>query len=244
MNAASQLNPHIITFVGAGPGAADLITVRGMHALQVADVVLYDALIDPELLNHCSKDVLRVDVGKRCGLGRSRPQDDINALLVEYGLQFKNVVRLKGGDPSIFGRLDEELGAVRAVGLQVEIIPGVTSALAAAAAAQTPLTRRGVARSVRLMTASIGEQQPAHAWGQTIDPSETLVFYMAGRQIQQIGVNLLAHGFAADTPVLLMRGVSWADQVEQRLVLSDLPNMTTDAAAAPAVLLVGMALRL
>ncbi|MGB5108763.1 MAG: uroporphyrinogen-III C-methyltransferase [Formosimonas sp.] len=236
------MNTHTITFVGAGPGAADLITLRGMRALQAAQVVLYDALIDPELLNHCAFDVLRVDVGKRCGLGRSRPQDDINALIVEHGLKYAKVVRLKGGDPSIFGRLDEEITAVRAAGLNIEVVPGITTALAAAAAAQTPLTRRGVSRSVRLMTASVGQNQPSNGWDAHIDPSETMVFYMAGRQVQQIGLNLLARGLAPETPVLIMRGVSWANQSEQRAVLGELLSLEIDIADAPCVLLVGLAL--
>lgn len=236
------LNNNTITFVGAGPGAADLITLRGLKALQAAQVVLYDALIDLELLNHCASDVVRIDVGKRCASGKSRPQSETNALIVEHGLKYAKVVRLKGGDPSIFGRLDEEIAAARAAGLNIEVVPGITTALAAAAAAQTPLTRRGVSRSVRLMTASVGQNQPLNGWDAHLDPTETMVFYMAGRQVQQIGLKLLEKGFAHDTPVLIMRGVSWANQSEQRAVLGDLSSLEIDIVDAPCVLLVGLAL--
>ena len=158
------MNPsHTITFVGAGPGATDLITLRGVKVLQTAQVVLYDALIDHGVLAHAHPDAIMVDVGKRgvgekCG--QSKKQADINAELIRYGLQYERVVRLKGGDPAIFGRLDEEIDAVLSVGLNYEIVPGVSSALAAAASAKTALTRRGVARSVRLLTASVGNDQP------------------------------------------------------------------------------------
>lgn len=236
------MKTHTIVFVGAGPGAADLITLRGLKALQTAQVVLFDALINPELLAHCSTDAQMIDVGKRCASGKSRPQAETNALIVEHGLMFERVVRLKGGDPSIFGRLDEEVAAARTAGLQVEVVPGITTALAAAAAAQTPLTRRGVTRSVRLMTASIGQNQPDNAWDTHLDPSETMVFYMAGRQVQQIGLKLLEKGFAPHTPVLISRGVSWPNQTQHHTVLGDLPNLVIDIIDAPCVLLVGLAL--
>ncbi|TDR30732.1 uroporphyrinogen-III C-methyltransferase [Hydromonas duriensis] len=236
------MSTHTVTFVGAGPGAADLITLRGLKALQSAQAVLFDALIDASLLTHCSSDAILIDVGKRCGLGRSRPQDEINQLLVENGLAFERVVRLKGGDPSIFGRLDEEMSAVKAAGLNVEVVPGVTAALAAAAAAQTPLTRRGVSRSVRLMTASVGQNQPHHAWDAHADANETMVFYMAGRQLQQIAHSLLDKGFSPNTPALIMQGVSWSNQSEQRTVLGQLADFGFELHDAPCVLLVGLAL--
>lgn len=233
---------HIITFVGAGPGAADLITVRGQRALQNAQVVLFDALLDVDLLSYCAPDVLLIDVGKRCSKNSAKPQDEINALLVEHGLAHERTVRLKGGDPSIFGRIDEEISAARAAGLTVEVVPGVTAALAAAAAAQTPLTRRGITRSIRFLTATVGAAQPSNAWDQALDPSETMVFYMAGKQLQEIGVRLLASGFSASTPVLIVRGASWVNEDCQRLTLNDLPSWTLEESSAPCLLMVGVAL--
>ena len=233
---------HTIIFVGAGPGAADLITVRGFKALQNADVVLFDALIDPSLLNDCRADVLRVDVGKRCSKGNAKPQSEINALLIEYGLKYPNVVRLKGGDPSIFGRLDEEISAAKDTGLTVEVVPGVTAALAAAAVAQTPLTRRGVTRSVRFLTATVGTAQPENDWDASLNPSETLVFYMAGKQLGEIGRRLLAKGLSPSTPVMIVRGASWRTEECQRLTLSQLPEWQLHDSDAPCLLMVGLAL--
>jgi uroporphyrin-III C-methyltransferase len=234
---------HRITFVGAGPGAADLITVRGQKALQNAQVVLFDALIDDGLLAYCPLGVILVDVGKRCSKNTAKPQDEINTLLIKYGLKYARTVRLKGGDPSIFGRLDEEIAAVKQAGLTVEIVPGVTAALAAAAVAQTPLTRRGVTRSVRILTATVGTTQPHNDWDAALDPSETMVFYMAGKQLQEIGLQLLFAGFSAKTPTLIVRGASWSNQGFVRLTLEDLPEYVLDNSDAPTILMVGLALK-
>jgi uroporphyrin-III C-methyltransferase len=233
---------HHITFVGAGPGAADLITVRGQKALQNAQVVLFDALIDDGLLAYCAPDVVLVDVGKRCPKNTAKPQDEINALLIEHGLKYARTVRLKGGDPSIFGRLDEELAAAKKAGLTVEVVPGVTAALAAAAAAQTPLTRRGVTRSIRILTATVGAAQPHNDWDAALDPSETMVFYMAGKQLREIGLRLLLAGFSAQTPTLIVRGASWSNQDCVRLTLQGLPDYVLSNSDAPTILMVGLAL--
>ena len=151
-------------------------------------------------------------------------------------------MRLKGGDPSIFGRLDEEITAVKSVGLSFEVVPGITTALAAAAAAQTPLTRRGVSRSLRLMTASIGQNQPLNNWDAHLEPSETMVFYMAGRHLKHIGLALLDKGITPETPALIMHGVSWPNQSEQRTTVQALTQMDAVLSDGPCVLLVGLAL--
>ena len=236
------MNTQTITFVGAGPGAADLITLRGLKALQTAQVVLFDALIDKDLLAHCAADAILIDVGKRCASGKSRPQHETNELLIEYGLKFSKVVRLKGGDPSIFGRLDEEIAAVKSASLSFEVVPGITTALAAAAAAKTPLTRRGVSRSLRLMTASVGQNQPLNNWDAHLDPSETMVFYMAGRHLKDIGLALLNKGITPETPALIMHGVSWPSQTEQRTTIEEIIQMDHALGDGPCVLLVGLAL--
>lgn len=234
---------HTITFVGAGPGAADLITLRGVKALNNAQVVLYDALIDHGVLEHAHTDALLVDVGKRCTHGESKKQEVINAALVEYGVQYPRVVRLKGGDPAVFGRLDEEIDAIVAAGLNYSIVPGVSSALAAAAAAQTALTRRGVARSVRLLTASVGLDQPDNFWQAHISPTETLVFYMAGRHTQKIGQTLLDKNFDRATTVIIVRGASWDDEAIERMDLATLASMEAQLTHTPCIVLIGQGLR-
>ena len=244
---SDQTTPHTITFVGSGPGAADLITLRGVNALAQAQVVLYDALIDHGVLAHSHPDAIMIDVGKR-GVGvnacESKKQTEINAALIQYGLQYERVVRLKGGDPAIFGRLDEEIDAIVSVGLNYDIVPGVSSALAAAASAQTALTKRGIARSVRLLTASVGDDQPDNLWHTHIAPSETLVFYMGGQRRQAIAQTLLKKGFAPDTPVIMVFGASWSEEAIVRLTLSELAHdQTQPQHAAPCIILVGAGLR-
>ena len=159
-------------------------------------------------------------------------------------MQYERVVRLKGGDPAIFGRLDEEIDAIVSVGLNYEIVPGVSSALAAAASAQTALTRRGVARSVRLLTASVGDDQPDNLWHTHLAPSETLVFYMGGQRRQAIAHILLEKSFAPDTPVIMVFGASWSEEAIVRLTLSELAHdQTQPHHAAPCIILVGAGLR-
>ncbi len=165
----------LVVFIGAGPGAADLITVRGARWLSRADVVLFDALTDPAL-RKLAPQARWVNVGKR-GFCASAAQGNIDAMLVEEARRHAVVVRLKGGDPSLFGRLEEELEALGAAGVRCEVVPGVTAALAAAADAQRPLTRRGRGRSVTLATAMTREGDlRAEA-----PRADTEVYYMAGR---------------------------------------------------------------
>ncbi|MFY9509813.1 MAG: uroporphyrinogen-III C-methyltransferase, partial [Rubrivivax sp.] len=168
-----------VVFIGAGPGAADLITLRGARRLATADVVLFDALTDPAL-REFAPQARWVDVGKR-GFCDAMGQTTIDAMLVRFAREHAVVVRLKGGDPSVFGRLEEELQALAAHGIACEVVPGVTAALAAAAATQRPLTRRGSGRSVSLTTAMTREgrlEAGRHA--------DTEVFYMAGRQLAKL----------------------------------------------------------
>ena len=149
-----------VYLVGAGPGAADLITVRGARLLAEADVVLYDALVTPEMLALCAR-ADKISVGKRSGQ-RSMAQTVINGQLVECAHKYALIVRLKGGDPMLFGRADEELRALEAEGIEVEVVPGITTAVAAAAATKQPLTKRGVARSVAFFTSSTAPDEPDH----------------------------------------------------------------------------------
>jgi uroporphyrin-III C-methyltransferase len=221
-----------VIFIGAGPGAADLITVRGARLLALADVVLFDALTDPAL-RALAPNAKWVNVGKR-GFCDSTGQSLINALLVKYASEVATVVRLKGGDPSVFGRLEEELDALGEAGIACEVVPGVTAAIAAAAATQRPLTRRGGGRSVSLTTAMTREGQ-LHA-ARTAD---TEVFYMAGKQLAALARRLVAAGWAADTPVSVVSRAGWPDQLHSDHALASLGRASMLHAGRPTVVTVG-----
>ena len=206
-----------VYLVGAGPGAADLITVRGARLLAQADVVLYDALVTPEMLDLCRQAEL-ISVGKRSGQ-RSTAQTLINQQLVDCAGKYRHIVRLKGGDPMLFGRADEELRALEAAGIEVEIVPGITTAVAAAAATKQPLTKRGVARSVAFFTSSTAPDQPDHP---ALPETDTLVQYMGGREAAATAERLLAEGRRAGLPVVIIENCSRADERIERMSLADL----------------------
>jgi len=233
-----------VAFVGAGPGEADLITVRGATRLQNADVVLFDSLADPALRALAPK-ARWIDVGKRGftgvahaprGGGRENTgQDTINALLVKHAQSGARVVRLKGGDPSVFGRLEEELEALAAAGIECEVVPGVTAALAAAAATQRPLTRRGAGRSVALTTAMTKAGELAagrHA--------DTESFYMAGKQLAALARRLVAAGWPAQTPVLVVSRAGWSDQLASEHAVATLGDATVLHSGRPTIVTVGV----
>lgn len=221
-----------VVFVSAGPGAADLITLRGARALGAADVVLADALADPALRD-LAPQARWISVGKR-GFEHSAKQTEINALLVKAAQEHTLVVRLKGGDASIFGRLEEELIALAEAGIASEVVPGVTAALAAAAQARRPLTRRGRGRSVSLTTAmtEAGELRAART-------ADTEVFYMAGRQLAALGRQLLAAGWPGDTPTLVVSRAGCADALTSEHALADLAGAALLHRGRPTVVTVG-----
>jgi len=224
---------HPVVFIGAGPGAADLITVRGAQRLAGADVVLFDALTDPALRKLAPR-ARWIDVGKR-GFCDSTGQVAINALLVRHAQSGRLVVRLKGGDPSVFGRLEEELQALAAAGIAAEVVPGVTAAIAASAATQRPLTRRGSGRSVSLTTAMTrsGELQATRT-------ADTEVFYMAGRQLAALGRRLAQAGWPADTPILVVSRAGWPDQLQSDHLMATLAEAAVLHAGRPTVVTVGV----
>jgi len=226
-----------VYLVGAGPGAADLITVRGARLLAQAEVVLYDALVTPEMLALCSQADL-ISVGKRSGQ-RSAAQTDINAQLVACAHRYQRVVRLKGGDPMLFGRADEELRALEAEGIDVEIVPGITTAVAAAATTKQPLTKRGVARSVAFFTSSTAPDQPDHP---ALPETDTLVQYMGGREAAATAERLLAEGRRADLPVVVVENCSRADERILRLTLATLAH-GLEMAHGPMLVMIGEALQ-
>lgn len=223
-----------VVFVSAGPGAADLITLRGLQRLAAAEVVLFDALTDPAL-RAFAPQANWIDVGKR-GFAPSARQDEINALLVQQAQAAAGtVVRLKGGDASVFGRLEEELQALQQAGIESEVVPGVTAALAAAAEAQRPLTRRGRGRSVSLTTAMTeqGELRAAHS-------AATEVFYMAGQQLPALSRRLREAGWAADTPTLVVSRAGCADALVSQHALHELATATLLHKGRPTVVTIGV----
>jgi uroporphyrin-III C-methyltransferase len=225
-----------VYLVGAGPGAADLITVRGARLLAQADVVLYDALVTPEMLGLCRQAEL-ISVGKRSGQ-RSTAQTLINEQLVDCAGRYQCIVRLKGGDPMLFGRADEELRALEAAGVEVEIVPGITTAVAAAAASKQPLTKRGVARSVAFFTSSTAPGQPDHP---ALPETDTLVQYMGGREAAATAERLLAEGRRAGLPVVIVENCSRPDERIVRMTLQDLAR-GLEPGHGPVLVMLGEAL--
>lgn len=225
-----------VIFIGAGPGAADLITVRGAQRLASAEVVLFDALTDPALRVYAPK-ARWIDVGKR-GFEHGTAQATIDTLLVQLAADHAVVVRLKGGDPSVFGRLEEELLALRSAGVDCEVVPGVTAALAAAASTQRPLTRRGLGRSVSLATA-----MTEHGESDARCHADTEVFYMGGRQLSRLGRRLSEAGWPADTPVCAVSRAGWPDEVCTDHPLQNLGQASLMHGGRPTVVTVGAGAR-
>ncbi|MGB7194824.1 MAG: uroporphyrinogen-III C-methyltransferase [Collimonas pratensis] len=225
-----------VYLIGAGPGAADLITVRGARLLAQADVVLHDALVTEDMLALCPQ-ALKIAVGKRCGK-LSTAQQFINKQLVDNARKYAVVVRLKGGDPMLFGRADEELRALEKHGIEVEVVPGISAALAAAASSQQPLTKRGVARSVAFFTSSTA---PGESEQVNMPNCDTLVQYMGGREAAATAQRLLAQGRSAATPVVVVENCSRDNQRILRLHLDQL-EQGLQQCEGPVLVMIGEAL--
>lgn len=225
-----------VYLIGAGPGAQDLMTLRGARLLAQADVVLHDALVTEEMLELCPR-AEKILVGKRCGQ-LSTAQAFINKQMIDKARKHATVVRLKGGDPMLFGRADEELRALEEAGIEVEVVPGITTALAAAAATKQPLTKRGVARSVAFFTSSTA---PEHAGQSAIPDTDTLVQYMGGREATVTAQRMLDGGRSPDTPVVVIENCSRPDQRIFRLTLASLAHGLGQA-HGPVLVMLGEAL--
>jgi uroporphyrin-III C-methyltransferase len=230
-----------VSFVSSGPGDPDLLTLAAVKRLNIADAVLFDDLSSGPILEHAKSGADLVGVGKRAG--RTSPkQDHVSRLLVEYAQGGAHVVRLKSGDAGIFGRLEEEITALRAAGIKFEIIPGVTSASAAAAAANIPLTRRLTSRRVQFLTGAdvTGDLPNDLNWAALADPQATTVVYMGKRTCAALSRQLQAQGLAATTPVLLAQNISKPEQSLTRGTLESLGQMVTEAQDdGPALILIG-----
>lgn len=229
-----------VTLVGAGPGDAELLTLKAVRALQAADVILFDDLVSDAVLELARREARRILVGKRAGRPSCR-QDEISDLMVKLARQGRHVVRLKSGDPMIFGRAGEEIARLDDAGIPVEVVPGITAGIALGAQLGLSLTHRDFARSVRFVTGhSRHGGLPADLdWDAMADPAATTIFYMAGRTGSDIAARLMARGMPGDTPVVVASGVSRPDQTVWRGDLASLPGQ--QPASAPVILGLGHA---
>jgi uroporphyrin-III C-methyltransferase / precorrin-2 dehydrogenase / sirohydrochlorin ferrochelatase len=232
-----------VALVGAGPGDPELLTLKALRALQSADVILYDRLVSPEILELARREARRMLVGKAGG-GASCRQDDINRLMVRLARDGKRVVRLKGGDPMVFGRAAEELAACRAAGIAVEVVPGITAALGAAAELQIPLTDRRTTRRVQFVTghAEAGGA-PAHDWPSLADPWMITAFYMSARTFGEMLPKLIAAGLDPATPALAVSAATTPRSKHVACAVRDLPAALANSAfRQPCLILVGRGL--
>lgn len=231
--------PGSVAIVGAGPGDPGLITVRGLDLLRRADVVVYDRLVSPKLLDEARPDARRVFVGKACGR-HALPQHEINALLIAEARRGRRVVRLKGGDAFVFGRGGEEALALAEAGVAFEVVPGVTSAVAVPAVAGIPLTHRGVASSFAVVTGhrSADGGTPPVDWGRLAGAVDTLVVLMGLANLPEITRQLIAHGRDPRTPAALIERGTTEAQRTITAPLADLPVAAATAGLEPPVVLV------
>ena len=230
-----------VYLIGAGPGAVDLLTLRAARLLEQADIVFYDALVSPEVIA-LAKNADKIAVGKRCGR-HSTAQKFINKRLIDAAKKYERIVRVKGGDPMLFGRAQEELDALHAAGIKVEIVPGVTAALAASAQIGVSLTRRGLSRNVVFLTPRVGEMESPSDWTAAALDADTAVIYMGAGQAKLISGSLIARGCPAGTPIALVESASLPETRVLYGTLSELPTIAAQMDKGPAVILMGEVLR-
>ncbi|MBY0224999.1 MAG: uroporphyrinogen-III C-methyltransferase [Hyphomicrobium sp.] len=230
-----------VSFVSAGPGDPELLTLKGAARLQAADVVLYDDLASGPILEHARRGANLVCVGKRAGLPSAR-QDHVSRLLTEYAATGARIVRLKSGDAGLFGRLEEEIIALNEAGIAYEIVPGVSSANAAAAAAGIPLTRRHASRRLQFVTGSdVSGGLPSHLnWGALADAQATTAVFMGKRTFPQLAERLVDHGLPETTPAILAESLGRSSQSIVRAPLAELAErLAKDTVRAPAIIIYG-----
>lgn len=226
--------PGFVSFVSSGPGDPELLTMRATKRLADAEVVLYDALAAGPILELAGADAQLISVGKRAGRPSAR-QEEVNALLVEHALQGRRVVRLKSGDAGIFGRLEEEIAALLLAQIPFEIVPGVPSAVAAAAAAGLPLTRRLTARRLQFVTGAdvTGGLPQDQNWAALTDPHATTVVFMGQRNFPAMAEKLVAHGMSPQTPAMLAEAVGHPHQRILRMTLTELAHVLKTEGPSP-----------
>ena len=233
--------PGEVAFVGAGPGDPEMLTLAARRALDEAEVVIHDRLVSPEILELCRREALMIDVGKQ-GFGKSTAQEAINALILGHALKGEKVVRLKSGDPAIYGRLDEEMEALAPHGIATRILPGITAASAAAAAIGQSLTKRGRNSDLRFLTGHDTQGFTEQDWHALAAPGSVAAIYMAKRGARFLQGRLMMHGAAPDTDVTVVENASRANARTRATTLGALPDAVADL-DGPAILLYGLAPR-
>ncbi len=229
-----------VTLVGTGPGDPELLTLKARRLLHEAEVVLYDQLVTPQILELARREATLVHVGKK-GFGKSWKQEDINALMIDHALKGHSIVRLKSGDPSVFGRMDEELDALEAAGIDWQVVPGITAASAAAANIGASLTRRGRNSSLKFLTGHDVDGFAEQDWNDLSAKGATAAIYMGLKAATFIRGRLLMHGANGDTPVTIVSNASRPDQKVITTTLMAMPEAIKAAdMQAPAILLLGL----
>jgi len=226
-----------VYLVGAGPGAPDLLTLRAARLLEQADIVFHDALVHPDTIALAAR-AEKVAVGKRCGR-HSTAQQFINKRLVDAAKRHRVVVRLKGGDPMMFGRAQEEIAALEEAGVECEVVPGITAALAAAAVIKTSLTQRGSARTITFATPRVGATEPDSTWARGLAAADAGAIYMGVGEAALIAQTLIASGKPPGLPVAIVESASLPEQRVRYTTLADLPNFADASVAGPALILLG-----
>ncbi|OIQ26463.1 uroporphyrinogen-III C-methyltransferase [uncultured Vibrio sp.] len=238
IHSSSSAHPlGFVSLVGSGPGDPDLLTVKGHRVISQAEVVVYDRLVSPEILAIAKEDAEMIYVGKKVDF-HFVPQDQINQLLVDKANEGKQVVRLKGGDPFIFGRGGEELETLAENGVKFEVVPGITAAAGATAYAGIPLTHRDHAQSVQFITGHIQKDGKAIHWPSLAQSNNTLVFYMGLKQCPTIVSNLIEHGLAQETPCAIIENGTRKEQKVLTGTLQELAELSKQA-VSPALIVVG-----
>lgn len=231
-----------VTLVGAGPGDPELITLKAVLALNKADVVLYDALIDPILLKHAPQTAIKIFVGKRVGK-HSQPQEDTNQLCVSLAKKHGHVVRLKGGDPFVFGRGSEEIEYIETFGISTEMIPGITSAIAVPASAGIPVTKRGVSESFWVVTGTTSNGELSKDLALAAQSTATVVVLMGTRKLEEIASVYSKFG-KADLPVAIIQSGTTNEEKITAGYISDIVEKATESKVeAPAIIIIGEVVR-
>jgi uroporphyrin-III C-methyltransferase/precorrin-2 dehydrogenase/sirohydrochlorin ferrochelatase len=227
-----------VYLIGVGPGDPDLLTIRALQLLQQADVLLYDRLVSPAIMDRARRDAVRINVGKSPG-AHDMTQDYINGQLLEWARRGMRVARVKGGDPFVFGRGGEEMAAMREAGIPVVVVPGITAGLGAAASASVPLTQRGHSQSVTFVTAT-GAGSGSLDWSALARTGQTVVFYMGGAQIAYIAAQLAGQGLPATHPVAIVERATWDDERVLPTTLGEVATLASELALrSPSLLIVG-----
>ncbi|MDN3668892.1 uroporphyrinogen-III C-methyltransferase [Echinicola jeungdonensis] len=231
-----------LTLVGAGPGDPELITLKGILALGKADVILYDALVDKSLLKHATKNALKVFVGKRHG-SKNNPQEDTNSLIVHYALKYGHVVRLKGGDPFVFGRGAEEIDHVKQYGIETEVIPGITSSVAVPASQGIPVTKRGISESFWVITGTTSSGQLSRDIQIASQSTATVVILMGTRKLSEI-VQAYSNAGKKECPIALIQNGTTPQEKVVAGTIHDIEQKVKETGiGAPAVIIVGEVVR-